>query len=42
MQEGALEDEVDDILQEAISILEEEQVEKNSKKYKVYFVLSKD
>ena len=39
LEEGALEDEVDNILQEATVILEEEQVETNSKKYKVFFVL---
>lgn len=39
LEEGAGEDEVDDILQEANAILEEEQVQTNSKKYKVFFIL---
>lgn len=39
LEEGAVEDEVDNILQEASAILEEEQVQTNSKKYKVFFIL---
>lgn len=39
IQEGAGEDEVDHVLQEALDVIEEEQVEINSKKYKVFFVL---
>lgn len=39
MTEGAIGDEVDHILQEALDVIEEEQVEINSKKYKVFFVL---
>jgi hypothetical protein len=39
LEEGAVEDEVDDILQEANAILEEEQVQTNSKKYKIFFIL---
>lgn len=39
MQEGAVEDEVDDILQKARGILEEREVEMNNKKYRVFFLL---
>ncbi|WP_035651789.1 hypothetical protein [Flavobacterium sp. ASV13] len=39
LEEGAAEDEVEDILEEASAILKEEQVQINSKKYKVFFVL---
>jgi len=39
IQEGAVGDEVDDIVQEAIGVIDEERVETNSKKCKIFFVL---